>query len=44
MWFAYDLFTDEKFGPYNSEIEALCDPELDGRSITTRFLRRKGKR
>lgn len=43
MWFAYDLFTDERFGPYDSEIDALLDPNTQGRSVTTRYLRRKKK-
>jgi len=45
MWFVYDVFTGERFGPYASEIDALLDPELGDRSITTRYVRgrrRKG--
>jgi hypothetical protein len=41
MWFAYDLFTDERYGPYDTEVEALLNNK--DRAVTIRFLRRKRK-
>lgn len=36
MWFAYDLFTDQRYGPYNTEVEALY-AHLD-KAVTVRYL------
>ena len=41
MWFAYDLFTSERFGPYETETEALA-ANL-GKAVTVRYLTRKRK-
>lgn len=41
MWFAYDLFTDERFGPFDSDIEAAFATE--GKAVTIRYLGRKKK-
>ena len=42
MWFAYDLFTNERYGPYDTETEAILDNE--GRITTVRYLTRRKKK
>lgn len=44
MWFAYDLFTDERFGPYENDIEAAFANK--DRAVTIRYIggRKKGKK
>jgi len=41
MWFAYDLFTDERYGPYDSDLDAYLANK--DKAVTVRYLRRKGK-
>lgn len=42
MWFAYDLFTNERYGPYDTEAEALVN--TNGKAVTVRYLTRKRKK
>ena len=41
MWFAYDLFTDERYGPYDTDIEAYTANK--DKAVTVRWLRRARK-
>ena len=41
MWFAYDLFTNERFGPYDSEFQAWN--ENRDKAVTVRYVTRKRK-
>lgn len=41
MWFAYDLFTNDRYGPYDTELEGLL--ANDGKAVTMRYLSRKKK-
>jgi hypothetical protein len=36
MWYAYDLFTDERFGPFATDVEAAFATE--GKAVTIRYV------
>lgn len=39
MWFAYDLFTNERYGPYDTEITAAF--ACKDKAVTIRYFRAK---